>query len=133
MREPEINDTVRVITGSCGGDEEIIGRVKGYRSSDVGEYVVIDSHNVFRPSIKEWEVLKRSLRSAFKEKIEAFASLKKNWDSYGANPPSKATIEQALWLVSKLTDEELLTLEPIPIDEGIEFEGVDFTIRVWKE
>lgn len=73
------------------------------------------------------------MREEFKRKIKSFADLGKNWDSYGANPPSAETVEKALWLLNKLTDEELLTVYPVPTDEAIEFEGEDFSIRIWKE
>lgn len=72
-------------------------------------------------------------RQAIKDKISAFGNLGKNWDSYGANPPSETTIQKALWFVDKLTDEELYSIQPVPTDEAIEFEGKDFLIRIWSE
>ena len=80
------------------------------------------------------KTLRNIRREEIKRKIRSFTELGKNWDSYGANPPSAGTVEKALWFLEKLTDEELPTAHPVPTDEAIEFEGEDFSIiRIWKE
>ncbi len=67
------------------------------------------------------------------EKIKSFRNLKKNWDSYGANPPSEKTILRAIWLVKCLPGDELPDLEVIPVDEAIAFDNGNLSIRVWEE
>jgi len=79
------------------------------------------------------KTLRNLKRAEFAKKIKSYAELGKDWDSYGANPPSAGTIEKAIWFLDKLTDEELLTVQPVPTHEAIEFEGENFSIRIWKE
>lgn len=60
MKQPKINDILRLIVSP--NNEKIIGRLEGYRNSDVGQYVVIKvdgkNKNIFRPSIIDWKILK---------------------------------------------------------------------------
>lgn len=55
-----------------------------------------------------------------KERILSFKKLKKNWDSYGAEPISKENIALALKISDFLGDEDYF-VAPTPSD-GISFE-----------
>jgi hypothetical protein len=64
ITQPEIGDLMRLECNYCSGTREIIGRIVGYRSNNIGEYVVIKGttkvETIYRPSIIEWEILSRN-------------------------------------------------------------------------
>ena len=61
---PEIGDLISLEYDSDCGTTEIIGRLIGYRSSDAGEYVVINGQGqeetIYAPSIIAWEILSKA-------------------------------------------------------------------------
>lgn len=61
------------------------------------------------------------------ERIEPLTRLKKNWDTYGAKPPTTKALSSALAL--------LRFMQPVPInDGGVQIEvhacGIDFEILI---
>lgn len=68
-----------------------------------------------------------------KDKIKSFASLKYNWDSYGASPVNQETINLALKMVDflPLLSDKNWCVVPL-CDCGIMFENDNETIVIWS-
>lgn len=92
--------------------------------SQLNESSTITFHNgrftIFPPKIK----------SAI-AKIESFSELPKNWDSYGANPPSRLAVKYSIEFLSRMSNRQRDPSLIIPTpDEGIVIEFQEENVRL---